>query len=138
MLVRQSGQNKEALSCSFCLKSRDSVQKLIGSPSLRAAKAYVSDGCVAVCASILDDDRDPSDVSAWKAESHESHPLLNHPLTPQLLAAVERWIGEESLGADASEELAKVRAIAIRLMLPDASSSEVTTAREIIHRVRSL
>jgi hypothetical protein len=120
MMVRRSGQDKEALCCSFCLKSQDSVEKLISSPSRDVAKAYICGECIAVCASILDDDRDPSDVSAWKAESHASHPLLNHPLTPQLLTAVERWIGEESFGADAGEEFAKVRAIAIRLMLPGA------------------
>ena len=80
-----------------------------------------------MCASILEDDRQTPEVGVWqldptshnlKAESDESHPLLNHPLTPQLLSAIERWIREESLGADAAEEFAEVRATAIRWMRP--------------------
>jgi ATP-dependent Clp protease ATP-binding subunit ClpX len=102
MMLRRRGQDTGALRCSFCRKSQDSVQKLIASPSDDRddpRRAYICDECIAVCASILEDHRDPSDVSVCKAEPHESHPLLNHPLTSQLLAAIERWIREESLGA---------------------------------------
>ena len=56
------------------------------------------------------------EVGVLKAETDESHALLNHPLTPQLLAAIEPWIREESLGADAAEAFAQVRAAAIRWM----------------------
>jgi hypothetical protein len=120
MMFRRRVQDAETLRCSFCRKSQDVVQKLISSASGDPRRAYICDECVAVCASIIEDDRDPANVSGLKAESHESHPLLDHPITPELLAAIERWIRQESLGADASEEFAEVRATAIRLMRPGA------------------
>ena len=46
----------DALRCSFCHKSQDVVGKLISSPS-DYPKAYICDECIAVCNSILDDDR---------------------------------------------------------------------------------
>ena len=46
----------ETLRCSFCHKSQDAVAKLISSPS-DYPRAYICDECVAVCNSILDDDR---------------------------------------------------------------------------------
>ena len=46
----------EALRCSFCHKSQESVAKLISSPS-DYPRAYICDECVAVCNSILEDDR---------------------------------------------------------------------------------
>ena len=46
----------EALRCSFCHKSQDAVAKLISSPS-DYPRAYICDECVAVCNSILEDDR---------------------------------------------------------------------------------
>ncbi len=42
--------------CSFCHKSQDVVGKLISSPS-DYPRAYICDECVAVCNSILEDDR---------------------------------------------------------------------------------
>ena len=118
MMLRRRSQDTEALRCSFCRKSQDSVQKLISSAIIDPGRAYICDECVAVCASILEDDREPPNAGVCEAEPPESHPLLDHPLTPQLLAAVERWIREESLGAGGCEEFAEVRAIAIRLTLP--------------------
>ena len=46
----------EALRCSFCHKSQDVVGKLISSPS-DYPRAYICDECIAVCNSILEDDR---------------------------------------------------------------------------------
>src|SRR3954469_101792 len=46
----------EVLKCSFCHKSQDAVAKLISSPS-DYPRAYICDECVAVCNSILEDDR---------------------------------------------------------------------------------
>ncbi len=46
----------EALRCSFCHKSQEVVGKLISTPS-DYPKAYICDECVAVCNSILEDDR---------------------------------------------------------------------------------
>jgi ATP-dependent Clp protease ATP-binding subunit ClpX len=44
------------LRCSFCHKTQDAVAKLISSPS-EYPRAYICDECVAVCNSILEDDR---------------------------------------------------------------------------------
>ena len=46
----------DSLRCSFCHKSQDVVGKLISSPS-DYPRAYICDECIAVCNSILDDDR---------------------------------------------------------------------------------
>ncbi|MGC4050459.1 MAG: ATP-dependent Clp protease ATP-binding subunit ClpX [Paludibaculum sp.] len=48
--------NDETLRCSFCHKSQDVVGKLISSPS-DYPRAYICDECIAVCNSILEDDR---------------------------------------------------------------------------------
>ena len=47
---------EEVLHCSFCHKSQDAVAKLISSPT-DYPRAYICDECVAVCNSILEDDR---------------------------------------------------------------------------------
>lgn len=54
----------EALRCSFCHKSEDVVGKLVSSPS-DYPRAYICDECIAVCYSILDDDK--SDESSHHA-----------------------------------------------------------------------
>jgi ATP-dependent Clp protease ATP-binding subunit ClpX len=54
---------EEALRCSFCHKSQDAVAKLISSPS-DYPRAYICDECVAVCNSILEDDRTESHAAA--------------------------------------------------------------------------
>jgi ATP-dependent Clp protease ATP-binding subunit ClpX len=46
----------ETLRCSFCHKSQEVVGKLISSPS-DYPRAYICDECIAVCNSILEDDR---------------------------------------------------------------------------------
>jgi ATP-dependent Clp protease ATP-binding subunit ClpX len=53
--VKRAGSD-EALRCSFCHKSQDVVGKLISSPS-DYPRAYICDECIAVCNSILDDDK---------------------------------------------------------------------------------
>ena len=47
---------EDALRCSFCHKSQDVVGKLISSPS-DYPRAYICDECIAVCNSILEDDK---------------------------------------------------------------------------------
>ncbi len=47
---------KETLRCSFCHKTQEVVSKLISTPG-DYPKAYICDECVAVCNSILEDDR---------------------------------------------------------------------------------
>ncbi len=53
--MKRAGSD-EALRCSFCHKSQDVVGKLISSPS-DYPRAYICDECIAVCNSILDDDK---------------------------------------------------------------------------------
>jgi ATP-dependent Clp protease ATP-binding subunit ClpX len=54
---------EEPLRCSFCHKSQDAVGKLISSPS-EFPRAYICDECIAVCNSILEDDRGESPYAA--------------------------------------------------------------------------
>src|SRR5437868_8077309 len=54
---------EETLRCSFCHKSQDAVAKLISSPS-DYPRAYICDECVAVCNSILEDDRSEAHTAA--------------------------------------------------------------------------
>ena len=53
----------EVLRCSFCHKSQDAVAKLISSPT-DYPRAYICDECVAVCNSILEDDRAEAQTAA--------------------------------------------------------------------------
>jgi ATP-dependent Clp protease ATP-binding subunit ClpX len=62
----------EVLKCSFCHKSQDAVAKLISSPS-DYPRAYICDECVAVCNSILEDDR--SETHAAAAPNHLPKPF---------------------------------------------------------------
>ncbi len=54
--MRTRTGSEEVLRCSFCHKSQDAVAKLISSPT-DYPRAYICDECVAVCNSILEDDR---------------------------------------------------------------------------------
>ena len=105
----------DSLSCSFCHKAQSVVGKLISSPS-DYPRAYICDECVTVIAThILGDDRQASEDVAQDA-SEEPHPLLNHPLASRLMASVVDWIRQESVGNDASEEVARMRGIAARMI----------------------
>jgi ATP-dependent Clp protease ATP-binding subunit ClpX len=53
--LKRAGSD-DALRCSFCHKSQDVVGKLISSPN-DYPRAYICDECIAVCNSILEDDR---------------------------------------------------------------------------------
>jgi len=61
--VKTRTGSEEMLRCSFCHKSQDAVAKLISSPS-DYPRAYICDECVAVCNSILEDDRTATPASA--------------------------------------------------------------------------
>jgi len=61
--VKSRSGSDEVLRCSFCHKSQDAVAKLISSPS-DYPRAYICDECVAVCNSILEDDRTESHAAA--------------------------------------------------------------------------
>jgi ATP-dependent Clp protease ATP-binding subunit ClpX len=64
---------EEALRCSFCHKSQDVVAKLISSPS-DYPRAYICDECVAVCNSILEDDRGTDAAHPAAAAGHLPRP----------------------------------------------------------------
>jgi ATP-dependent Clp protease ATP-binding subunit ClpX len=57
---------EDTLRCSFCHKSQDAVAKLISSPS-DYPRAYICDECVAVCNSILEDDKTEAQPGAAPA-----------------------------------------------------------------------
>ncbi|GAA3768463.1 ATP-dependent Clp protease ATP-binding subunit ClpX [Terriglobus aquaticus] len=61
----------DSLRCSFCHKTQEAVAKLISSPS-DYPRAYICDECVAVCNSILEDDR--SETSPGAAPAHLPKP----------------------------------------------------------------
>src|SRR5437773_9885734 len=67
------------LRCSFCHKSQDAVAKLISSPS-DYPRAYICDECVAVCNSILEDDKaatPPSTAPNQLPKPHEVKTFLD-------------------------------------------------------------
>ena len=64
--MKTSRSSDESLRCSFCHKSQDAVAKLISSPS-DYPRAYICDECVAVCNSILEDDRTEAQPGAAPA-----------------------------------------------------------------------
>ncbi len=62
----------ENLRCSFCHKAQDAVAKLISSPS-DYPRAYICDECVAVCNSILEDDRSEAQATAAPHQLPKPH-----------------------------------------------------------------
>ena len=69
--MKSRSGSDEVLRCSFCHKSQDAVAKLISSPS-DYPRAYICDECVAVCNSILEDDK--SETHATAAPNHLPKP----------------------------------------------------------------
>ena len=65
--MKTSRGAEESLRCSFCHKSQDAVAKLISSPS-DYPRAYICDECVAVCNSILEDDKGEAQAGATPAQ----------------------------------------------------------------------
>ncbi len=70
--MKTSRGSEESLRCSFCHKSQDAVAKLISSPS-DYPRAYICDECVAVCNSILEDDRTEAQTGAASAHLPKPH-----------------------------------------------------------------
>src|SRR5947209_7947513 len=85
------------LRCSFCHKSQDAVAKLISSPS-DYPRAYICDECVAVCNSILEDDR---------TEAHTAAASPNHLPKPQ---EVKTFLDQYVIG---QEQTKKKLAVAV-------------------------
>jgi ATP-dependent Clp protease ATP-binding subunit ClpX len=86
--VKTRSGSDEILRCSFCHKSQDAVAKLISSPS-DYPRAYICDECVAVCNSILEDDR---------AETHAAAAAPNHlPKPLEVKTFLDQYvIGQET------------------------------------------
>jgi ATP-dependent Clp protease ATP-binding subunit ClpX len=83
--VKRPGSD-ETLRCSFCHKSQDVVGKLISSPS-DYPRAYICDECIAVCNSILEDDR--------REQPHGAPHKLSKPI--ELKDYLDQYvIGQES------------------------------------------
>jgi ATP-dependent Clp protease ATP-binding subunit ClpX len=70
--MKTSKGSDDSLRCSFCHKSQDAVAKLISSPS-DYPRAYICDECVAVCNSILEDDRGDAQPGAAPAHLPKPH-----------------------------------------------------------------
>ena len=72
--MKRAGSD-DSLRCSFCHKSQDVVGKLISSPS-DYPRAYICDECIAVCNSILEDDRhDQPYRFGWRPRAHVPYPF---------------------------------------------------------------
>jgi hypothetical protein len=76
-ILSKRAESSEDLRCSFCHKGKDVVGKLISSPS-DYPRAYICDECIAVCNSILDDER-PDDAPAG---GPARHPADRQPVGP--------------------------------------------------------
>ena len=72
--MRSRSGTEEVLRCSFCHKSQDAVAKLISSPS-DYPRAYICDECVAVCNSILEDDRSETQTAAGPNHLPKPHEI---------------------------------------------------------------
>ena len=88
--MKTSRGPEESLRCSFCHKSQDAVAKLISSPS-DYPRAYICDECVAVCNSILEDDKGEVQASA----------TLPHLPKP---AEVKTFLDEFVIGQDVTKK----------------------------------
>ena len=72
----------ESLRCSFCHKSQEVVGKLISTPG-DYPKSYICDECVAVCNSILEDDR---------PESSAGPTLYNLPKPQEIKEKLDQYV----------------------------------------------
>ena len=86
--MKNKSGSDEILRCSFCHKSQDAVAKLISSPS-DYPRAYICDECVAVCNSILEDDR-----TATPAQ-HHSQPTAQAPGSENLPRRIRHRAGAD-------------------------------------------
>lgn len=112
MSRRYRTADDSSLRCSFCHKHQSVVGKLISSPS-DYPRVYICDECIAVCQSILEDDK--PEQTQQSSAAVQDHPLLSHPLAPSLMQAIENWIRDESSGQDWVPAFGEVRRLAIQM-----------------------
>jgi len=86
--LKRNGSD-ESLRCSFCHKSQEVVGKLISSPS-DYPRAYICDECIAVCNSILEDDK--------AEQTHVSPNKLPKPLE------LKEYLDQYVIGQDATKK----------------------------------
>lgn len=111
--------SEDPLRCSFCHKSQDVVGKLISSPS-DFPRAYICDECIAVCNSILEDDR------------HDAPYSTPHKLPKPL--ELKEYLDQYVIGQDATK---KKLAVAVynhykRVHMNKQRTSEVEVAKSNI------
>ncbi len=116
--MKRTGSD-DALRCSFCHKSQDVVGKLISSPS-DYPKAYICDECIAVCNSILEDDR------------HDQHYAAPNKLPKPL--ELKEYLDQYVIGQDATK---KKLAVAVynhykRIQMNKQRSGEVELSKSNI------
>ena len=111
--------SEDSLRCSFCHKSQDVVGKLISSPN-DYPRAYICDECIAVCNSILEDDR------------HEQQYGTPHKLPKPL--ELKEYLDQYVIGQDATK---KKLAVAVynhykRIQMNKQRSGEVELSKSNI------
>jgi len=116
--LKRAGSD-DSLRCSFCHKSQDVVGKLISSPS-DYPRAYICDECIAVCNSIIEDDR--------HEQSYGSPGKLPRPLE------LKEYLDQYVIGQDATK---KKLAVAVynhykRIQMNKQRGSEVELSKSNI------
>jgi hypothetical protein len=85
-------QQRTALNCSFCQKSKEEVAKLIAGPGV-----FICDQCVGLCVEILEiDSSKPSDTPAvpnWEEHLSDDDLLATLPKVAALSAQVVHQLG---------------------------------------------
>lgn len=80
------------LSCSFCTKDQDHVEKLVAGPGV-----YICNQCVDLCVNIIANEKSPGRVPEW-AELTDGQMLDRLPRIAGTVAQVEegmdQWVGE--------------------------------------------
>ena len=98
-LFGQREKSSESPKCSFCHKPEAAVGKLISSPS-DYPRAYICDECIAVCNSILQDDRTASELAEpGEADKPDLSPVMQDfaqfaEFSPDKMAKVTIAAGE--------------------------------------------
>ena len=114
--MKRSGSD-ETLRCSFCHKSQEVVGKLISTPG-DYPKSYICDECVAVCNSILEDDRTEATGPS----------LYSLPKPQEIKAKLDEYvIGQSS----AKKKLAVAVYNHYKRVLITKQRSQTTTASEV-------